>query len=230
MSLNRKGRVWKDVPSRLVTTECQLSGLTTPMTETGGMENVSESQEANWEEMSGWFWGTKKLRWKGWKKKRNPFILHSQESRGGRTDTLLACWTLSLYACKHVWKKQLNSLQTSTKHFFFMRTVIKFQFNHFFKLLTFSTEAGVEELIHQSEAPRIHQLHVDMSLDKTVTPPLLMCRCVCVMSPRGLWGEVAKVSSDCSCLSVGSENGNLFPQVLTRHLGCGPSNRYQQLW
>lgn len=134
MSLNRKGRVWKDVPSILVTTECQLSGLTTPMTETGGMENVSESQEANWEEMSGWFWGTKKLRWKGWKKKWNLFILHSQESRGGRTNTLLACWTLSLYACKRVWKKQLNSLQTSTKHFLFMRTVIKFQFDHFFKL------------------------------------------------------------------------------------------------
>lgn len=69
------------------------------LTQTGRMEKVSESQETNWEERPAWFWGTKKPRWKGWKK--NLFILQTQESRGGRTDTLLACWTLSLSVCMH---------------------------------------------------------------------------------------------------------------------------------
>lgn len=97
----QKGQGFKDVPSRLVTTECQLSGPTTPVTETGGMENVSESHEANWEEMFGWFWGTKKLRWKGWKKKKSfyPSQPRKQRRQNRYFISLLNSLPLCMQAC-----------------------------------------------------------------------------------------------------------------------------------
>lgn len=65
----------------------------TPMTETGRIKKVSESQEANWDEMPGWFWGTKRPGWKGWK---NPRSFHPSEPREQRRQNwyLLACCTL----------------------------------------------------------------------------------------------------------------------------------------
>lgn len=101
------------------------------------------------------------------------------------------------------------------KYFLFMTSVNKFQLHLFFKL--FSPVAEVEELIHQSEGPWFHRLHVNMPLDMMVKHPLLVCRCLRAMlmsliSPTGLWGETKEVSSNYSCWN--SVNGKLFCQIL----------------
>lgn len=138
---------------------CQVSQ--TLKTKTGRMEKVSESQEANWEEMPIWFWfRDKEAEMKGLQEK-NPKSFHPSEPREQKRQNwyfISLLNSLFLRACMRVEKALLCSHSTlfmpRPQFFLFSRTVSKFQFHPFFKLLTFSTEAGVEELIHQSEAPR----------------------------------------------------------------------------
>lgn len=82
-------------------------------------KKVSESREGNWDEMPGWFGGTKRLGWKGWK---NPRSFHPSEPREQRRQNwyLLACCNLSFSLCLEVCmcvehSTQLNSLHASTK-------------------------------------------------------------------------------------------------------------------
>lgn len=200
-----------------------------------------KSQEANWEEMPIWFWFTnKEAEMKGLQEK-NPKSFHPSEPREQKRQNwyfISLLNSLFLRACMRVEKALLCSHSTlfmpRPQFFLFSRTVSKFQFHPFFKLLTFSTEAGVEELIHQSEAPRFHRLHV--SLHKTVKHPLLVCRCVCacVVSgddvTQGFLGESLGRSVSTQAVSLGDLK---MAACFVRYwpLGHGPSrpNRYQQL-
>lgn len=150
---------------------------------------------------------------RGWDEKaektQDLFILQSHESRGGRIDTYQrAAISLSLCLCVCVQNTVLSStlFMPQPKYLLFMTSSNKFQLHLFFKLLVFSTEPGVEELIPQSEGPRVYRLNVGMSLDKSVTHPLLVCRCVramstSLMSPTSLLGQTVKVSYNSDCLS-----------------------------
>lgn len=217
MCHRRNDRVWKDAPSKIVTTECQLSGLTN--TDDWHWQN-GESLRVPWrliEERCPHNSEEQRSRDEKTEKKKKKSFYPSEPRERRRQNwyfiSLLNPPSVCMDVCLEKAVLSSTLFMPRPQNTSCLWELIKFQFHHFFRLL---------HVLHWGWGRRANPpirgstFHWVLGWDwKAPTAGVLECAMsISMMSPRGLWGEVVKVINDSRSLSgSGPSRSNMNQQL-----------------